>query len=256
MSTTFVSNGVAIAYDDLRPDADRAVLLVHGFAANREENWRRTGWYGLIERKGWRLVALDCRGHGESQKPHDTAAYDVRLLTQDLLGLLDHLGIETVDAVGFSMGAGLVLRAALQQPRRFSSIVLGGVGDTIFQPSGRAEQMAAALESEDSATIEDPLARGFRIFAELQGEDRQALAACVRGPAWPLAPDDLEAISASVLVATGAKDDLAGSPEGLARRFSDGRSVTLPGCDHFSTIAHPLFKASVIDFFEGYLEDI
>ena len=74
---TFKSGGLSLAYDDITPAGRRVgtVLMVHGFATSRAENWRRLGWYGAFERKGYRVVAHDQRGHGESDKPHDPAAY-------------------------------------------------------------------------------------------------------------------------------------------------------------------------------------
>ena len=92
---TFNSGGLSIAYDDITPadGANGTVLMVHGFATSRAENWRRLGWYGAFERKNYRIVALDLRGHGESEigdRPfgpnahalRDGSEIDVRLLDQ------------------------------------------------------------------------------------------------------------------------------------------------------------------------------
>ena len=95
--------------------------------------------------------------------------------------------------------------------------------------------------------------KSFRHFADEQKEDRLALAACSRGPRTPFTPDALGAISRPTLVVAGARDQLAGSPQGLAQAISGARAVTLPGRP-FSAIAHALFKASVFDFFDGWLE--
>ena len=73
----FTSDGLTLAYDEFGPsDARKAMVLVHGFSSNRYENWKRMGWYDAIAGKGLRGFALDCRGHGESAKPHDPARYD------------------------------------------------------------------------------------------------------------------------------------------------------------------------------------
>src|SRR6202451_1480134 len=108
---TFTSGGLSIAYDDIHPADGSAgtVALVHGFATSRAENWRRLGWYGAFERKGFRVVALDLRGHGESEKPHDPAAYGGDALGGDIVGLMDHLELGRVDLLGYSIGARLSL---------------------------------------------------------------------------------------------------------------------------------------------------
>ena len=73
---TFESGGLTLAYDDIGgPGEGRPIILVHGFTSNRKENWQRLGWYGAFERRRIRMIAMDCRGHGESAKPHDPAAY-------------------------------------------------------------------------------------------------------------------------------------------------------------------------------------
>src|SRR5580698_1600988 len=115
---TFSSGGLSIAYDDIQPanGAAGTVFLVHGFATSRAENWRRLGWYGAFERKGYRVVALDLRGHGESEKPHDASAYGRDALIGDIGALMDHLGLGQIDLMGYSMGARLALQMAISQP--------------------------------------------------------------------------------------------------------------------------------------------
>ena len=90
----FTSDGLALAYDEFGPtDARKAIVLVHGFSSNRYENWKRMGWYDAIAGKGLRGFALDCRGHGESAKPHDPALYDREAMARDVFNLLDHAGV-------------------------------------------------------------------------------------------------------------------------------------------------------------------
>src|SRR3954462_2455558 len=97
-----ILNGVSIAYDDLAPPGppERTILLLHGFASNRNEGWRRTGWYGAFERRGIRVVALDQRGHGESMRSHDPADYGRLTLAADASALLDQLGVGRCDVFG------------------------------------------------------------------------------------------------------------------------------------------------------------
>ena len=88
----------------------------------------------------------------------------------------------------------------------------------------------------------------------LRVEDRLALAACSEGRSRAFAPEDLAGLRVPTLVVAGARDLLAGSPEGLAEAIPGAHAVTLPGCDHFGTITHALFKGRVFDFFDGWLE--
>lgn len=256
MPTFTAPDGVSIAYDDTGPAGATPLLLIHGFSSNRDEAWKRTGWYAAIQQRGQRLIALDLRGHGESGKPHDPDAYSRGTLAGDILGLLDHLGVEWANVVGYSMGARLALTLALFAPERLGYLVLGGVGARLFDPPPPGDPMAEAMEAADPATIGDPLMRSFRQFADEQGEDRLALAAFVRAPAAVVSRDDLAGVRAPTLVAAGSRDDLAGDPRVLADAIPNGRAITLAGCDHFNAIPHGLLKAAVFDFVDGYLDDL
>jgi pimeloyl-ACP methyl ester carboxylesterase len=256
---TFQSGGLALSYDDIVPagPAVGAVVLVHGFATNRAENWRRLGWLGALERKGYRAIALDLRGHGESDKPHDPAAYDRAQMAGDIIALMDHLDLGRVDLLGYSMGAHLSLAVAMAAPGRVNNLMLGGVGGRTLSGAPIASgvmTMAQALTTEDPGDITDPILRGFRQFAENQGEDRQALAACSQGRGEGATVDELWDLAVPTLVVAGSRDEIAGDPQALADAIPGARAVTLLACDHFSAIPHALFKAAVFDFLEGWEE--
>ena len=250
---TFVSDGLTLAYDHF-PGDGRPVILIHGFSSNRGENWRRLGWYGAFERKRMRMAALDCRGHGESAKPHEPGAYTRAAMVGDVVALLDHLGSERADLIGYSMGARIALAAALAHPKRFPLVTLGGIGAKLFEPRPPGHPLAEAMEADDPETIADPMAKSFRRFADEQGEDRLALAALARAQDAPFTREDVAKLAMPVLVVAGSRDDLAGDPQALAACIPGARAVSLPGCDHFSAIPHALFKAAVFDFLDGVLE--
>jgi pimeloyl-ACP methyl ester carboxylesterase len=259
---TFQSGGFNLAYDDIRPAGGEqgTVLLVHGFATSRAENWRRLGWYTSLERKGYRAVAFDHRGHGESDKPHEAAAYSREAMVDDIFALMDHLNLGRVDLMGYSMGAHLSLRAALNEPARFGKLVLGGIGGKMLPgnatpPKPGAMTMAQAMLAPDAAAITEPMLKGFRQFAEQQGEDLKALAACSQGGGQAVQPAELFGLAPQTLIVAGAYDELAGDPQDLADAIPGAKAVTLPGCDHFNAIPHALYKAAVFDFLEGYDED-
>jgi pimeloyl-ACP methyl ester carboxylesterase len=256
---SFTSDGVRIAYDDLSPSAgtERTIVLIHGFASNRNEGWKRTGWYSAFERRRMRVIALDQRGHGESEKLYDPAAYRREKLAGDVLALMDHLGVPRADVFGYSMGTRTALAVALAAPERVSNLILGGVGGKLLEPSPAVagEPMADAMLAEDPATITQPMLRSFRQFADEQGEDRKALAAVTRVKNSPLDREAMAALPMPVLVVAGQGDTGAGDPEGLSRVFPHGHAVTVPGCDHFSAIPHALTKAAAFDFLDGLLDD-
>jgi pimeloyl-ACP methyl ester carboxylesterase len=252
MTSTFSSGGLEFAYDDIgAPEWGRPVVLLHGYASNRTEGWRRMGWYGAFERKRIRVLALDWRGHGDSAKPHDPQAYAREQMIGDVFTLLDRLGLQRADLFGYSMGARLAIHAALAQPHRVPDLILGGVGERLLRPADATGALAAAMETEDPESVSEPLLRSFRAFADEQGEDRLALAACARGGDYGITREMLAAVRARCLVVAGARDGLAGDPQPLAALILGARAAVLPGCDHFSAIPHALFKAAVFDFIDG-----
>ena len=252
---SFTSDGLALAYDEFGPkDGKKAIVLLHGFSANRYENFKRMGWYDAVAGKGLRGLALDHRGHGESAKPHEPQMYDRQAMARDVFNLMDHAGVERAHLLGFSMGAHIALAAAMSDGGRVDHLVIAGVGARLFEPPRDPDGMAKAMEAASPDDIADPMMKSFRHFADEQKEDRLALAACSRGPRSPITRDALMAIRRPTLVIAGARDQLAGPPQGLADAIAGAKAVTIPGCDHFSMIAHGLFKASVFDFFDGWLE--
>ncbi|HSV03678.1 MAG TPA: alpha/beta hydrolase [Phenylobacterium sp.] len=259
MASFTTPDGVTLAYDDISPagGAERSIVLLHGFTSNRNEGWRRTGWYGAFERRGIRVVALDQRGHGESEKLYEPEAYARARLAADVIALLDHLGLAHTDLFGYSMGTRTAMQVAIEAPERISNLILGGVGgkllDTAERPAGNP--MAEAMLADDPESIEQPMLRSFRQFADEQGEDRKALAAFVQAQNPPLDLEALRALPMPVLVIAGQRDQGAGDPEDLARLFPQGHGLSVAGCDHFSAIPHALTKAGVFDFLDGLLDD-
>jgi pimeloyl-ACP methyl ester carboxylesterase len=256
---SFTSNGVQIAYDDLAPPGggERTIVLIHGFASNRNEGWKRTGWYSAFDRRRIRVIALDQRGHGESQKLYEPQAYERERLATDVLNLMDHLDVESADVFGYSMGTRTALELAIAQPDRVSNLILGGVGGKLLDkaPDVAGEPMADAMLAHDPAAITEPMLKSFRQFADEQGEDRKALAAITRVRNMPFKREALGELPMPVLVVAGQGDTGADDPEALARIFPHGHAVTIPGCDHFSAIPHALTKAAVFDFLDGLLDD-
>src|SRR3712207_5747961 len=126
----FDSDGVRIAYIDVAPasGAGDPVLLIHGFGSNHAVNWASTMWVKTLTHAGFRVIALDNRGHGQSEKLYDPAAYTPTIMAEDARRLLDHLGIDRADVMGYSMGARIAANLALGHPERVRSLLIGGLG--------------------------------------------------------------------------------------------------------------------------------
>ena len=122
----FSSAGVEIAYEV--EGEGKPILLVHGFSATAADNWVRTGWVQALTRARYKVVTFDLRGHGASQKLYEADDYDIEKMAGDALALMDHLGIEKTDLMGFSMGAGIAMRLAARHGTRFGKVVLAGMG--------------------------------------------------------------------------------------------------------------------------------
>ncbi len=123
---SFIRDGVEIAFLD--EGQGEPIVLVHGFASNKEVNWVAPGWVSTLTRAGRRVIALDNRGHGQSSKLYDPAAYHSSIMAEDVRGLIEHLGFERADVMGYSMGARNTAFLALAHPDRTRSAVLGGLG--------------------------------------------------------------------------------------------------------------------------------
>jgi pimeloyl-ACP methyl ester carboxylesterase len=249
----FVSadDGIELAYE--RQGEGAAIVLVHGFGSSRLQNWKSTGWYGGLTAAGFSLVAMDCRGHGDSGKPHDEAAYGHDRMAQDVICVMAACGLPDALVLGYSMGGFIGLRLLAAHPERVRKLAIAGVGETyledrITSPQARAA-LADALLTQDKDSITDPRAKMFRAFADQPGKDRLALAACMRAMSPRLPPETLSQLQRPVLVITGSEDETAGRAEPLAATFANGRAVTIAGRDHMSAVGDKNTRQAVIDFF-------
>lgn len=221
------------------------VLLVHGFASSFERNWREPGWVDLLSEAGRQVIGVDLLGHGSAGKPYEPDAYAD--LHDDVSAALPTDPEVTVDAIGFSLGAIQVLRAAAASPERFRRIVVAGIAGSVFTPPADGNRMLAdAIEA--GPTDDAPgIVRLFAQFAQSAGNDPKALAACLRRPTAPLTPAEVGRVSCPVLVVLGS-EDFAGAPDALLDALPDARLVTLPGVDHFRTPEAFGFIDAALDF--------
>jgi len=243
---SFHHGGVEVAYLD--EGKGEPIVLVHGFASTKEVNWVNPGWVTTLTRAGRRGIALDNRGHGASSKLYDPAVYHSATMAEDVRALLDHLGIERADVMGYSMGARIAAHLAVNSPARVRSIVLGGLGVRLVDGVGLPETIADALEARSLADVSDPTGRIFRAFAEQTKSDLKALAACMRGSRQTLSRTQVGGIAVPVMVAVGTKDNVAGSGPALAALIPGARALDIPGRDHMTAVGDKAYKTGVLEF--------
>jgi pimeloyl-ACP methyl ester carboxylesterase len=203
------------------------VALVHGFATSSARTWGDNGWLDLLKDVGRTPLPIDLLGHGTAPKPHDPAAYDEM---EALVGAA--LPDEPVDAIGFSLGARVLLTLAVQQPGRFERLVLTGVGYNLLRTDGSSDVIVKAIEGDGDPT--NPVVQYFAGLAQHPESDREALAACMHSTRPPLTVELLAGVDVPVLVVIGDKD-FAGPGEPLAEALPRGELVTLRNVDHFAT---------------------
>jgi pimeloyl-ACP methyl ester carboxylesterase len=224
------------------------IILVHGFASNKEVNWVYPGWISTLVRAGRRAIAFDNRGHGHSVKFYEPSAYHTDRMVEDVCALLDHLGLEQADVMGYSLGAQICAFLAAHRGERVRSVILGGLGSRLIEGGGQTRSIAVALEAPALTDVADPVGRKFRLFAEQTNSDLRALAACYRGSRQTLSSMEAQSISAATLIAVGTRDEMAGSPQALAKLIPGAIALELPGRDHMLAVGDKLFKARVLEF--------
>jgi len=241
----FDSDGVRLHYEVHGPERGSPLVVVHGFASDYRLNWVGTRWQEALTTAGFRVFGLDCRGHGHSDKPHDSAAYSIDIMAADVDRFLDHLDVQSAGYLGYSMGARIGLQVVLDYPARVRRAVLGGIG------------MSGALESADAIAesflrgepTDDPVAQSFYRFASAQPiNDLKALAACIVGLQPKADPARLHAIQTPILVVVGDRDDLARDAPELVELIPSSRLFTIPGRDHMGAVPAREFKKAAIDF--------
>ena len=257
-------NGQAIHYQDSDPEADPEVptiILSHGFAMGHEM-WEHQ--VGPLSEAGWRVVAHDERGFGQTSY---TAPFDYWDLAADVLGLMDHLGLKRAVLGGMSQGGFLSLRAALTAPERVRALVLVDSEAGVFSDEGRAGFQAlfdAALALGMSGEMGDALQMA------LFGPDFDASLWRARWTARPPSQwmdakeclferdditDRIGEITCPAITFHGDVD--MGIDISLGRALADGRGgpsefVEIPGAGHSANLEKPeLVNPPLLAFLAG-----
>jgi pimeloyl-ACP methyl ester carboxylesterase len=259
----FDADGVSIRYVDM--GQGEPVVLVHGFAANFAVNWAMPGTLAALS-KDYRVIALDVRGHGGSEKPHDDAKYGEEM-ADDVIRLLDHLKIERAHLVGYSMGAFITNNLVARHPQRILSATLGGGGWMRANDERMLvlKLLAESLEKGEGITplliALSPSGLPKRTVEQTQltnrmlmlANDQQALAAVARTMSrLAVTEEQLKANRVPVLAIIGEVDPLKVGVDELEDVMPNLDVVVIDKGDHLSTLWSPKFVESVKGFLAAH----
>ena len=172
---SFQHDTLNLAYFDEGDPSGEPVLLIHGFASSKTVNWIGPGWLKTLGDAGYRVIAIDNRGHGDSDKPHDTEAYTPDKMAGDAIALLEHLGIADAHVMGYSMGARISAFMALAAPQAVRSLVFGGLGIGMVEGVGGWEGIAAGLLADSLDLVELIMAFEEEFEGEISDEEAQSI---------------------------------------------------------------------------------
>ncbi|BDZ54132.1 alpha/beta fold hydrolase [Agromyces marinus] len=227
------------------------VLCVHGFASSCRDNWVSTGWVRDLTRAGFRVLGVDQRGHGASDRPHEAIAYGMANFVADLEAVLDTYLIDTVAYTGYSLGARVGWQVAVQAPGRIERAVLGGIPDG--RPLARMHLDQARAYAEHGTPIADPVTKSYVELAErVDGNDVRALVALAEGMRDGDAdPDPADPPTQPILFATGTDDAIIEQSRALAEATPAGTFVEVPGRHHFNAPGSRHFRRAAVEFLGG-----
>ncbi|HWM93151.1 MAG TPA: alpha/beta hydrolase [Thermoanaerobaculia bacterium] len=262
----FDSNGVKIRY--VTEGTGEPVVLIHGWMAD-SSMWGqdRSGNTKLTGADGFQLIALDCRGHGKSDKPHEPEKYGPEMAA-DVVRLLDHLKIEKAHLIGYSSGAFIAGKVAATHPERVLSVVYAGQAPVIteaMKPSDFSEVDVFAKAVDEGKglgayiieVIPDGNPKPTEDFANaiansLYGDkDVKAFAAAGRGfKNLDVTVEQLAKCTAPTLFIHGGNEsdhvkNRVATVRGLLGR---GEVRIVEGGDHMTTLAKPEFSSAILEF--------
>lgn len=236
-------DGLQLAYREM--GEGRPLVLIHGFFSTATVNWIRYGHAAKMVALGYRVVMPDLRGHGDSAKPHEPAAYPPDVLADDGFALVEHLGLTDFDLGGYSLGGRTTIRMMARGAKPGRAIVAGAGWEGIVNTAGRGEHFRNILTN--LGTFQRGSAEWMaEAFLKTVGGDPVALLNVLE--TFVDTPrEDLARIETPTLVLIGVDDDDTGSGEELAGALPNGTFASLPG-NHMSAVTKPDLGAAIATF--------
>lgn len=255
----FDSNGTRIHYTV--EGEGEPVVLIHGLAVNADLNWRTPGVTRALA-KHFRVISLDNRGHGLSDKSCEQGNYGTEMV-EDIIRLLDHLKIEKAHVAGYSMGGFITLKMVTMYPERLLSAAPTAAGweDPNGDQRGRVDELASSLTEGqgfgalvrllepgggEPNPIKMAVLNGFMAYLN----DQKAVARVVAQiEELSVTEDQLRSNQVPVLSIVGAKDPLRTGVDAMVGVMANHEAVFIAGADHISAIRRKEYVDSLKSFF-------
>lgn len=218
------------------------VILIHGFSGTGE-GWKRGPLYTDLLNAGYKVIILDQRGNGRSDKPHTDAAYANDAEAKDIIGLANSLNLKKYDIVGYSRGSIIASRLLVLDKQRVQKAVMGGMGDAYTNPNWtRRIHAYKALMGDTSLHDVDDMMKYIHSnpFDELALALQQKYQPSTSG-------QELAKVKIPVLIIRGTEDKENGSETGLNKLIPQSKLSYVPG-DHNSAGRSVQFSADVLGF--------
>jgi pimeloyl-ACP methyl ester carboxylesterase len=224
--------------------AGSPVLLLHGFTGTGD-SWKEIPLYKELLAAGFKVILIDLRGNGLSDKPTTEAAYKNDAEAKDIMGLMTAIAVKTYAAVGYSRGS-IIAARLLVLDKRVSKAALGGMGSAFTDPKWpRRTQFYRVLMGEPDAEYGWVLKRVHDM-----GLDTHVQALIQLGQP-STSEQELSAVHTPVLVICGDKDEDNGSSKALADLIPGSTYLRVPG-DHMGTWHTEAFAASIVSFLKRH----
>lgn len=259
----FDSAGVRIHY--VEAGQGEPVILLHGYTDNLRNNWIATSVLPTLAKR-YRVVALDARGHGDSGKPHDRAAYGPEM-GMDIVRLMDRLGIRRAHIVGYSMGGHVVAQLLTLHPERFATVTLGGSSGRRNWSAEDQRRVDTESEEMDEGVLRSQILRlwprdkpppddaTLRAMStqQMAGQDVHALAAVRRSnPDQVVTEAAMRAVTVPVLGVVGSNDPYLRDFQQLKSMMPQMQLVVVDGASHVQTPGRPEFVAALEAFLAAH----
>jgi pimeloyl-ACP methyl ester carboxylesterase len=215
------------------------VLLLHGALVDFNYNYSQTGWIKNLSKNGFQVIGIDFRGYAESDKSNDSNFYGTTNLANDVINLIDHLKLENVRLIGYSMGTVIALDLLSKHPKYFSKAVLIATGDGLIGlPPFIFENLLLGLTDLLSyETFPSHLPSHISVywnFFKQVGLEKESMIAFSLAKYRPLTAQKVAEIYVPTLIISGQKDLVLGTGQKVASTLLNGKYLEIKDATHFS----------------------